>query len=45
MNLCKSVESVGVFFYVPRISQIYTDFLSRHLCHQEPGADGATDGF
>ncbi len=28
MNLCKSVESVG-FFYVPRISQIYTDF----LCH------------
>ena len=20
-------------------------FLSRHLCHQEPGADGATNGF
>ena len=26
MNLCESVKSVGVF-YVPRISQIYTDFL------------------
>ena len=25
MNLCESVKSVGVF-YVPRISQIYTDF-------------------
>ena len=25
MNLCKSVKSVG-FFYVPRITQIYTDF-------------------
>lgn len=36
MNLCESVESVGVFFYVPRISQIYTDFLCPGLAASAP---------
>ena len=35
MNLCEPVESVGVF-YVPRISQIYTDFLCPGLAASAP---------
>ena len=39
------LASAGLVMCMAPIIIFYTDFLSRHLCHQEPGADGATDGF